>query len=411
MKGKNPRKMFQAVMAATVVGGVIAVGAPVQAQAEAPLFSDVKDTPAHHFYEAVMKYTARGMMSGYPDGTFRPNESITRQDAAKLLSSVLQLDMKDVRNPGFKDVSQSSPYYGYIAALVGAGIITGFEDNTFRPEGSLTRAQMAKILSIGFNLKDDPTMRLPFSDINQNQWHLEFVRTLYANEITTGTSPSTFSPNTPVTRGQMVSFVLRSEKFDTPKGDNEIAEKRLKAFAQVDIKDETFGYFLGGPIELTGGDADLSIEYFPAFERTGLSKVFPYENGVSLKEPGYYEVIDREGNLYTAYALLEEGKQSKQFNVDSSNGSVTITIGGGEESGDGLTYQADEKRSNIQSAALRTTDGVTFTLSYSGTVKEGEQATFKAMLSDGVAGRKEVGEIAFIKTATSWKMKIVHFTK
>ena len=93
---------------ATVAGGAIAVGAPVQVHAKAPVFSDVEDSPAHHYFEAVMKYTARGMMSGYPDGTFRPNESITRQDAAKLLSMVLELDTKNVRDPRFKDVSQSS---------------------------------------------------------------------------------------------------------------------------------------------------------------------------------------------------------------------------------------------------------------------------------------------------------------
>lgn len=408
---KSYQKMFQAAIIATVAGGVIAVGAPVQVHAKAPVFSDVEDSPAHHYFEAVMKYSARGMMSGYPDDTFRPNESITRQDAAKLLSMVLELDTKNVRDPGFKDVSQSSPYYGYIVALVQAGIITGYEDNTFRPEESLTRAQMSKILSIGFDLKDDPTTCLPFTDINQNQWHMEFVRALYANEITTGTSPSTFSPNTPVTRGQMASFVLRSEKLGTPKGDNETAEKRLKAFAQVVVDDETFGYFLGGPIELTGGIGNLSIEYFPGFERTGLSKVFPYQDGMSLTEPGYYEVVDRNGNLYTAYALLEGGRNSKQFTVDSSDGSVTITIVGGEESGDGLTYQADEKRSNIQGAVLRTNDGVTLTLSYSGIVNVGDQAAFTAIASNGEAGGLEVGEIVFIKATNSWKMKIVRFTK
>lgn len=213
--------MFTAALAATVaVSGVVAV-APGMAKAETPSFSDVRDIPSHHFYEAVMKYSAAGMISGYSDGTFKPGQNITRQDAAKLLAMVLELDTKNVSDPGFKDISKTNPNYNYIAALVEEGIISGYEDNTFRPNDSLTRAQMAKIIVLGFSLEEMPSVRLPFSDINSKQWHIEFVRSLYAHEITTGTTPSTFSPNALVTRGQMASFVFRSEAFAVPKVDED----------------------------------------------------------------------------------------------------------------------------------------------------------------------------------------------
>ncbi|BAQ10002.1 S-layer glycoprotein protein, contains three N-terminal slh domains [Bacillus sp. OxB-1] len=220
-KGSYP-KVFKATLA-TAAAAAVAV-APVHTKAESPTFTDVRDIPSHHFYEAVMKYTAAEMMSGYPDGTFKPGQNITRQDAAKLLALVLELDTKNVKDPGFKDLKKTSPYYGYIAALVEEGIISGYEDNTFRPAASLTRAQMAKIIVLGFELDDPKTTSLPFKDINNKQWHMEFVRALYANEITTGTTPTTFSPNALVTRGQMASFVFRSEAFLTPKVDeNQIA--------------------------------------------------------------------------------------------------------------------------------------------------------------------------------------------
>ncbi|MEK3935693.1 S-layer homology domain-containing protein [Sporosarcina sp. FSL W7-1349] len=217
-KGSYP-KVFKATLA-TAAAAVVTV-APVHTKAESPTFTDVRDIPSHHFYEAVMKYTAAEMMSGYPDGTFKPGQNITRQDAAKLLALVLELDTVNVKDPGFTDVRKTSPYYGYIAALVEAGIISGYEDNTFRPAASLTRAQMAKIIVLGFELDDPKTTSLPFKDINNKQWHMEFVRALYANEITTGTTPTTFSPNALVTRGQMASFVFRSEAFLTPKVDED----------------------------------------------------------------------------------------------------------------------------------------------------------------------------------------------
>lgn len=205
------------MLATTVAAGAFVAVAPVDTKAANPTFTDVKDIPSHHFYDAVMDFTARGMISGYPDGTFKPGQSITRQDAAKLLALALGLDTKNVKNPGFKDVSKTSPYYGHIAALVEAGIISGFEDNTFKPGASLSRAQMAKMIVLGFEFDEMKSVKLPFSDINDKQWHIEYVRTLYAKEITTGTTPTKFSPNALVTRGQMASFVFRSEAIATPK--------------------------------------------------------------------------------------------------------------------------------------------------------------------------------------------------
>lgn len=224
MKKNSKAKMFTAALAATVAASGVAAVGPGMVKAETPSFSDVRNIPSHHFYEAVMKYTAAGMIGGYSDGTFKPGQNITRQDAAKLLALVLDLDTKNVSDPGFKDISKTSPYYSYIAALVEEGIISGYEDNTFRPNESLTRAQMAKIIVLGFSLEEMPSVRLPFSDINSKQWHIEFVRSLYAHEITTGTTPTTFSPNALVTRGQMASFVFRSEAFVVPKVDeNQVA--------------------------------------------------------------------------------------------------------------------------------------------------------------------------------------------
>lgn len=214
MKKLSSEKVFKATLATAVAAGAFVAVAPVNTEA-APTFSDVRSITSH--YDAIMNYTAKDMISGFPDGTFRQGQAITRQDAAKLLALVLELDLVNVKDAGFKDVSKTNPNYKYIAALVEAGIITGYEDNTFKPNDNLSRAQMAKILVLGFELEEAGSTNLPFKDINDRQWHIEFVRTLYANEITTGTTSTTFSPNALVTRGQMVAFVMRSEATAVPR--------------------------------------------------------------------------------------------------------------------------------------------------------------------------------------------------
>lgn len=211
MRQLNYGKLFKATLATTVAAGAIVAVAPVNTEAAPRGFSDVKNIPSHHFYEAVMDLSSKGIIGGYPDGTFKPNQNISRQHAAKFLSLALGLDTRNVKNPGFKDVNKTNPYYGSIAALVEAGIISGNKDNTFKPNDNLTRTQMAKMLVLGFDLKSKGPQKNPFSDVDNNNWNKSFVQVLYANEITTGTTSSTYSPNASVTRGQLASFIFRSE--------------------------------------------------------------------------------------------------------------------------------------------------------------------------------------------------------
>lgn len=211
LKKSTYQKLFKATMATAVATGTFVAVAPVNTKAETRTFSDVKNIPSHHFYEAVMNLSSRGIFAGYPDGTFKPGQSINRQHAAKFLALTLGLDTVNVKDPGFKDVSKKSAYYGHIAALVEAGIISGYADKTFKPGDNLTRTQMAKMLVLGFEFKARGSQKNPFSDVSDNKWNKSYVQTLYSNEITTGTTPTTFSPNALVTRGQMASFIYRSE--------------------------------------------------------------------------------------------------------------------------------------------------------------------------------------------------------
>jgi 2',3'-cyclic-nucleotide 2'-phosphodiesterase (5'-nucleotidase family) len=170
-------------------------------------FKDVK--PGDHFYEAVQNLQARGILKGYED-EFRPYEEVTRAQAAKIIALVLNLDTKNVKDPGFRDVSKGEWSYGYIAALANKGIVKGYGDH-FKPNEPLSRAQMAKILALAFEFQQGTLENSPFIDVKKDDWYAGFVKPLIDHGITTGTTPTTFSPNDKVTRGQMASFIFRSE--------------------------------------------------------------------------------------------------------------------------------------------------------------------------------------------------------
>jgi len=224
MKKSTYQKLFRATLATTVATGALVAAVPTFTQAEVTKgtsFSDVKDT--HQFYEAIMSLTSRGVINGYEDGTYKPGQQISRAHAAKIMAGALGLDTKNVVDPGFKDVKKDHPYYGHIAALVNAGVIKGYDDNTFKPTGNLTRAHVAQMLVLGFKLEESKLTNLPFKDVNDKQWFANHIQTLFSNKITSGTTATTFSPNAFVTRGQVASFIFKSEAATKQKGSEVIS--------------------------------------------------------------------------------------------------------------------------------------------------------------------------------------------
>lgn len=238
MKKNTYQKLFRATLATTVATGAFVAAVPTFTQAEVTKgtsFSDVKDT--HQFYEAIKSLTSRGVINGYEDGTYKPGQQISRAHAAKIMALALGLDTKNVVDPGFKDVKKDHPYYGHIAALVNAGIIKGYEDKTFKPTGNLTRAHVAQMLVLGYDLEENKLSNLPFKDVNNKQWFANYIQTLFSNKITSGTTATTFSPNAFVTRGQVASFIFKSEaatKVETPEVP-EVPEAQQKESTLVNI--------------------------------------------------------------------------------------------------------------------------------------------------------------------------------
>jgi hypothetical protein len=109
-------------------------------------FSDV--APGSEFYEYVETAHLREIIDGYPDGTFRPDSPVTRAQAAKMLVLAKGWDLVNPPNPSFPDVPANQWAFGYIETAVSHGVVGGYGDGTFRPNALLTRAQLSKMLAL-----------------------------------------------------------------------------------------------------------------------------------------------------------------------------------------------------------------------------------------------------------------------
>ncbi|MER2049452.1 S-layer homology domain-containing protein [Solibacillus sp. FSL W7-1472] len=174
-------------------------------------FSDVPSSK--YFANAVYDLAERNIIGGYPDGTFKPGNSITRGQAAAIIAKLMKLDMDNIENPGFKDVSAKNGYYKAIAAMAKEGIISGYGDGRYGPNDPIKRGQMASILVKAFDLPRYGFYEIenPFKDVKEYEAHGSNILILYRVGITSGTSPDKFSPNAPITRGQAAKMMKATE--------------------------------------------------------------------------------------------------------------------------------------------------------------------------------------------------------
>ncbi|WP_062677819.1 C40 family peptidase [Parageobacillus toebii] len=168
-------------------------------------FQDV--SPSHWAFDEVRTLSEQELVIGYEDSYFKPNEPITRAEVAAYLAEYLDLNLSD-RSVTFKDVPSGYWALGAIRAIQKEGIMNG-SNGEFRPEETLTRAQLAAVLTRAFRLQPPTTMN-PFTDVPPSFWAYRDIQALAASGITTGRSDGSFGPNEPVTRVQFAAFLYRA---------------------------------------------------------------------------------------------------------------------------------------------------------------------------------------------------------
>lgn len=143
---------------------ILMIQAPVP---EPEWFTDVPTSAVS--YQAIKTLTDNLIINGYNDYTFRPGEQITRGQAAAILNRILGLEAQLPTK--FTDVSAENPFASSIAAIQEAGIINGFNDQTFRPYQEMTRNEMAVIVERAFRLQpSNIAADVFYSDVGPEHW-------------------------------------------------------------------------------------------------------------------------------------------------------------------------------------------------------------------------------------------------
>lgn len=197
--------------------------------------SDLPET--HEFYNEINYLMDRDVLRGYPDGTVRPDTEVTRAEAAIMIGRLKEFDGTP-RDTDFSDVSSNDEASGFIAAAAEAKLIEGYPDGTYRPDETITRGEMAIILSKLFIVPF--RAEVTFTDVTPNMQAYEPVQQLLAANIIVGYPDNTFRPEETVTRGQFSAFLARGLEPEF-KNDATIEQSYLRDKTKTYIYDTEFG--------------------------------------------------------------------------------------------------------------------------------------------------------------------------
>ena len=178
------------------------------------VFSDVY--PDHWAFEWIEAIAAADLTSGYPDGTYRPENRVTRAEMAVFLLNALGITPGPLPLvPSFNDIPGHWAET-FIEELKDQGITGGYPDGTYRPENRVTRAEMAVFLLKGIGVTPPPIDGShPFSDI-EGHWAEIFIEELEDQGITGGYPDGTYRPENRVTRAEMAVFLVNAFGLPLP---------------------------------------------------------------------------------------------------------------------------------------------------------------------------------------------------
>jgi len=241
------------------------------------------DIEGHWGKSYIERWADSGVINGYPDGTFRPDQFVTRAEVSKILALAYEMPTK-VEKTGFSDVSTSAWYYTYVEACAYFGVINGYPNNTFKPNAEITRSEAAKMVCLAAGLSLVDTGYEIFKDADEMpEWAAGYWNALIKAGVVDGYEDGTLRPNRLISRAEMVKILC-------------FAMSELKIYEMDVTISDNLGNTVFDKVDYLTGDAYVVDTLIPLLvaNRENYKEAFPsghmrdlLDAGVALAKEGY----------------------------------------------------------------------------------------------------------------------------
>jgi hypothetical protein len=177
------------------------------------VFSDI--TILNPNYDAIKYLKDNNIINGYADGSFKPNNTVNRAEALKMLMLAFNVSVSagGTSDANFKDVDKSAWYAQAISAGVAKGIVKGYSDGTFKPASTVNRVEYLKILFATNNITPSTDITKPYDDVSLNDWFAGYA--YLANKMNILDTGKDLNPGGGMTRADVAETIYRMKMIQT----------------------------------------------------------------------------------------------------------------------------------------------------------------------------------------------------
>ncbi|MEE3949886.1 S-layer homology domain-containing protein [Bacillus wiedmannii] len=229
-------KFLKTATALTIMGtSLLGAGAFTAKAADNTDSLKFNDVPANHWStKAIYDLANRKVVAGYGNNVFGFGDNVTRGQVARMIYAYVKPADADAsfKNP-FTDI-KGHMFEKEILALAKEGLVAGYGEGKYGPDDILTREQMAQVLTNAFKFK--ATKTTSFTDVDKNSWAYNAINALEENGVTAGTGSNKYSPQMHVTREQYSQFLFNSINAVEKETRPEVKPKQPKVPEGLDVE-------------------------------------------------------------------------------------------------------------------------------------------------------------------------------
>ncbi|MFA7412560.1 MAG: S-layer homology domain-containing protein, partial [Tissierellaceae bacterium] len=283
-------------------------------------FGQVIDTEKHWAEDVVEYMVEKGIIHGYPDGSFRPENNMTRAEFYKVVNELMGYTAKT--KIGFEDVVEGAWYYEHVQKAVGAKYIE--EAELLKPDANITRAEVAKILGLIFSVEEDSEAAKVFADYGSIPKDLRAVfGGLVKNGYLRGYPDKTVRPKGEITRAEVVQMLKNiSGEIVNKKGsyETDVEGNMVINTRDVELKNMT----IEGNLYLTEGIGDGDVRLDNVVVKGEMNIKGGGENSIVIMNSKLNKVVvdKAEGKIRVVFekTSVESVKTSNEVKLQLNDG-------------------------------------------------------------------------------------------
>lgn len=175
----------------------------------ANVFTDITSSSTIYF-NSIEYLKSKGVISGYPDGTFKPDNVINRAEALKMIMLATGKDGESTIDMSFPDVNVDDWFFGFVRKALESGLVEGYPDGTFKPENNINIAESLKIIILAFDIDTGALpSKNPFPDVDVISWYVSYAEFAKNKNFIEPSDDGLLHAEKHITRGQFAEIIFR----------------------------------------------------------------------------------------------------------------------------------------------------------------------------------------------------------